>query len=63
MLRYVKGFTVAKWQVRIDVRMTEVAFIGFSCLVFLLLQRRLLEGQPGRRVVGVLEIGPLDHHD
>ncbi len=32
------------------------------CLVFDLLQRGLLEGQPDRRVVGILEIGPLDHH-
>jgi len=45
------------------VKMTEGVFIGFSCLVFYLLQHGLLEGEPGRRVVGILEIGPLDHHD
>ncbi len=28
-----------------------------------LLQCGLLEGQPDRRVVAILEIGPLDHHD
>jgi hypothetical protein len=49
--------------VRIDVKMTEVVFIDFSCLVFHLLQCSLLEGQPDRRVVGILEIGTLDHHD
>jgi hypothetical protein len=43
--------------------MTEGVFIGFLCLVFYLLQHGLLEGEPGRRVVGILEIGPLDHHD
>jgi hypothetical protein len=31
--------------------------------LFYLLQCGLLEGQPDRRVVGILEIGPLDHHD
>ena len=31
--------------------------------LFYLLQCGLLEGQPYRRVVAVLEIGPLDHHD
>jgi hypothetical protein len=43
--------------------MTEAVFTGFSSSVFYLLQHGLLKGQPGRRVVGILEIGPLDHHD
>ena len=31
--------------------------------LFYLLQCGLLEGQPDRRVVAILEIRPLDHHD
>src|ERR1700730_14377987 len=50
-------------QVRIDVKMTEVVFTGFSCLFFYLLQCGLLEGQPDWRLVAILVIGPLDHHD
>ena len=49
-------------QTALSVKMTEVVFIGFSCLVFYLLQCGFLEGEPDRRVVGILEIGPLDHH-
>lgn len=30
--------------------------------LFYLLQCGLLKGQPGRRVVAILEIRPLDHH-